>query len=167
VQEGFFGMSRARRAAFRLALLPALLGLLATLLVGVSAAPASAAVKPGTNAFASRVLSEAAKHDGKQYRYGGNGPRVFDCSGFTRYVYSKAVGKKLPRTSRDQYRAVRKIPRSQVKRGDLVFFRNSSGRVYHVAIYAGNGKIWHASNPRTDVQRGKIWSKNWVAGRVR
>jgi cell wall-associated NlpC family hydrolase len=160
-------MSTARRAGLRLALLPVILGLLATLFVGLTAAPANAAVTPGSRAFASRVLAEAAKHDGKQYVYGGNGPRVFDCSGFTRYVYKKAVNRYLPRTSRAQYAAVRKIARSQVKPGDLVFFRNRSGRVYHVAIYAGRGRIWHASNPRTDVLLAKIYSKNWVAGRLR
>jgi hypothetical protein len=39
--------------------------------------------------------------------------------------------------------------------------------VYHVAIYTGRGRIWHASNPRTDVLLGKIYSKNWGAGRLR
>jgi len=163
---GLCGMSTARRFTLRLALLPAILSLLATVFVGLTAAPAQAAVTPGSKTFGVRVLAEAAKHKHKQYAHGGKGPRVFDCSGFTRYVYGKAVKKHLPRTSRAQYAAARKISRSQVRPGDLVFFRSSSGRVYHVAIYAGGGRIWHASNPRTDVLLSKIWTKNWVAGRA-
>jgi peptidoglycan DL-endopeptidase CwlO len=160
-------MSTARRITLRLALLTAILSLLATAFAGLTAPPAQAAVTPGSKTFGVRVLAEAAKHKNKQYAYGGNGPRVFDCSGFTRYVYKKAVQKNLPRTSRMQYAAVRKISPSQIRPGDLVFFRSSSGRVYHVAIYAGGGRIWHSSNPRTDVRLSKIWTKNWVAGRVR
>ena len=158
--------SRLRKAAIRAALLP-LIGLLSALLVGVPAAPAQAAPAAGTAAFGTAVLREAARHNHAPYVYGGTGPRVFDCSGFTRYAYWHAVRKRLPRTSAQQYRAVRHISRSQIRRGDLVFFRSSSGRVYHVGIYAGHSKIWHASNPRTDVLLSKIWTSHWVAGRVR
>ena len=161
-------MPTSRRAGLRLALLPVIVAVFAILFVGVTPKPAAAAAAaPGSQAFGKRVLAEAARHDHKQYVWGGNGPHVFDCSGFTRYVYKRAVKKYLPRTSRAQYAFVRKISRAQVRAGDLVFFKNRSGRVYHVAIYAGRGRIWHASNPRDDILLSRIWTNNWVAGRVR
>jgi cell wall-associated NlpC family hydrolase len=126
----------------------------------------AAAVLPGTKVFGNKVLHEAAKHRHDQYVRGGNGPHRFDCSGFTRYVIRKATGKKLPRVAAAQYRWARKISKKSVRPGDLIFFRNGK-RVYHAAIYAGGGKIWHASNPRTDIKLAKIWTSSWVAGRVR
>ena len=43
----------------------------------------------------------------------------------------------------------------------------SSGRAYHVGIYAGYGKIWHAPRPGQRVQLSRIWTTAWVATRVR
>jgi cell wall-associated NlpC family hydrolase len=120
--------------------------------------------KPKTTTFNKRVLREAAKLKGTPYRYGGTTPRGFDCSGFTGYVY-KHAGKKLPRTSRGQYRAVHHISRAAAKPGDLVFFKSSGGRVYHVGIYAGGNMIWHASKPGRPVAKAKIWSKRVAFGR--
>ncbi len=116
------------------------------------------------NTFNKRVLREAAKLKGTPYRYGGTTPRGFDCSGFTRYVY-KYAGKSLPRTSRAQYRTVKHISRAAAKPGDLIFFKSSSGRVYHVGIYAGGNMIWHASKPGRPVAKAKIWSKRVAFGR--
>ncbi|HEY3001495.1 MAG TPA: NlpC/P60 family protein [Kribbellaceae bacterium] len=116
------------------------------------------------NTFNKRVLREAAKLKGTPYRYGGTTPRGFDCSGFTRYVYTYA-GKSLPRTSRAQYRTVKHISRAAAKPGDLIFFKSSSGRVYHVGIYAGGNMIWHASKPGRPVAKAKIWSKRVAFGR--
>jgi cell wall-associated NlpC family hydrolase len=150
------------------ALVAVALAVITALTVGLSPAPASAAgLTPGTRTFGFKVIGEAARHKHDQYRYGATGPHRFDCSGFTKYVLRKAAGKKLPRTAAAQYRATKHIKRSQVRPGDLVFYRTRGGHVFHVGIYAGHGKIWHASNPRTDIKLGKIYNKNWVAGRVR
>ena len=114
--------------------------------------------------FRARVLREAAKLKGTPYRYGGTTPRGFDCSGYTGYVYKKA-GKKLPRTSRAQYSATKHISRTAAKPGDLVFFK-SSGRVYHVGIYAGKNMLWQASRPGKPVAKAKIWTSSVAFGRV-
>jgi cell wall-associated NlpC family hydrolase len=124
-----------------------------------TSAPADAAVS-GT-----RTVTRAAAQRGKPYRYGAAGPRAFDCSGLVKYVMSRQH-KSVPRTAAQQYRASRKVSRSQMRAGDLVFFV-SRGRVYHVAIYAGHGKIWHAPSPGKRVQLAKIWTSHWVGGRVR
>lgn len=91
-----------------------------------------------------QAVNVAATKRGTPYRYGAAGPRAFDCSGLVQWTYAR-VGKKMPRTAQDQYRATKRIARSTARPGDLVFY--GSSQKYHVGIYAGNGKMWHA--PRT------------------
>jgi peptidoglycan DL-endopeptidase CwlO len=124
-----------------------------------------AGASTGTTTFRAKVLREAAKLKGTPYRYGGTTTRGFDCSGYTGYVYKKA-GKKLPRTSRQQYSATKHISRKAAKPGDLVFFRNGGGGVYHVGIYAGGNMLWHSSKPGTPVRKAKIWTSSVAFGRV-
>jgi cell wall-associated NlpC family hydrolase len=119
----------------------------------------------GTTTFRAKVLREAAKLKGTPYRYGGTTTRGFDCSGYTGYVYKKA-GHKLPRTSRQQYSATKHISRKAAKPGDLVFFRNGGGGVYHVGIYAGGNMLWHASKPGRPVAKAKIWTSSVAFGRI-
>ncbi len=109
------------------------------------------------------VLGTAASLKGRPYRYGATGPRAFDCSGYVKYVYARN-GIKLPRTAQQQYRASRKISKSQIRKGDLVFF--GGAHKYHVAVYAGDGMIWHAPRSGKTVRKVKIWTSNWSAGRV-
>ncbi|MER5255894.1 MULTISPECIES: C40 family peptidase [unclassified Streptomyces] len=112
-----------------------------------------------------KALKIAASKKGSPYGYGAAGPNRFDCSGLTLYSF-KRTGKKLPRTAAQQYNKTRHISASKRSRGDLVFFR--SGRsVYHVGIYAGKGKIWHAPKRGTVVRLEKIWTKSVSYGRVR
>ncbi len=94
-----------------------------------------------------------AKSSKTYYQYGGSGPNGFDCSGFTTGAFS-AGGASLPRTSKSQYTAAdRKVPLSQAKPGDLVYWSNngSGSGVYHVAIVVEDGKIAHARNPTSGV----------------
>jgi len=114
---------------------------------------------------AALVLRRAAALAGRPYHYGGVGPRSFDCSGFTRYVFATAVGRSLPHSSSAQYRLSHKIAKSAIRPGDLVFFV-SRGHVYHVGIYAGHGLIWHAPHSGDHVRLAKISTSSWVAGRV-
>jgi cell wall-associated NlpC family hydrolase len=108
----------------------------------------------------------ARSRKGSPYRYGATGPHRFDCSGLTRWVYAH-VGKSLPHSSSAQVRDVSRVwHRRNVRRGDLVFF-TSRGSVYHVAIYAGHGYIWHAPHSGTRVRRDHIWTSNVFYGRVR
>lgn len=139
--------------------------------VGVAVAPTSASAATisasSTTAALSQAqlaLSTAASLKGRPYRYGAAGPSAFDCSGFTSYVYKK-IGVKLPRTAQQQYRFATKIPKSQIRPGDLVFF-TSGGYAYHVGIYAGDGMIWHAPRTGQRIKLVKIWTSRWVAGRV-
>jgi cell wall-associated NlpC family hydrolase len=98
-----------------------------------------------------QLLSNAKKYIGRPYRIGSTGPRAFDCSGFTSYVYKKQ-NIQLNRTSRDQYTQGVSINKDEVRPGDLVFFgsRRSGKGVGHVGIvYSveddGSFKFVHAS----------------------
>ena len=113
--------------------------------------------------FGNRVVAVARSRAGSPYRYGATGPRAFDCSGLTQWVYKK-LGKRLPRTSGAQAGAVRKV--RHPRRGDLVFF-TSGGHVYHVGIYAGRHMLWHASRPGHPVAKERIWTSSVFYGRVR
>ena len=89
----------------------------------------------GGLALINTLIEEAYSHLGKRYRSGGKGPTVFDCSGFTGYVF-KQFNYIIGASSRDQYAKNKPIKRSEMQRGDLVFFTSPrSGRnVGHVGI---------------------------------
>jgi cell wall-associated NlpC family hydrolase len=59
-----------------------------------------------------------------------------------------------------------KITKDELLPGDLVFFHNKKGTVYHVAIYAGNEKIWHARRPGLRLAKTNIYAKRISYGRV-
>ncbi|MER6142248.1 C40 family peptidase [Streptomyces sparsogenes] len=114
---------------------------------------------------AAKALQVAASKKGAPYVYGAAGPNRFDCSGLSQYAYKRA-GKRLPRTAAAQYNHTRHIRTTSRRGGDLVFFH--SGRsVYHVGLYAGRGRIWHAPKPGTVVRLERIWTKKVWYGQVR
>lgn len=82
-----------------------------------------------------QLLSYAFQFRGVPYRYGQMSPRGFDCSGFTSYVF-KRFGFTLDRSSRGQINDGRRIDRSELKPGDLVFFsgRGNGRGIGHVGI---------------------------------
>jgi|GEM_PF-84978 len=100
----------------------------------------------------SSIVSVALSKVGCAYVYGATGSNAFDCSGLAQYVYAKC-GKSLPRTAAAQYAATSRVSYSNLKAGDLVFFKGTSskGGITHVAIYIGNGKIVHAATPSRGV----------------
>ena len=117
------------------------------------------------SASASHALQiAAAAASGAYYTHGGAGPNGFDCSGFTMYVFSQ-MGISLPHSSSAQRSMVANV--SSPQPGDLVFVYNGGGgSVGHVAIYAGGGYWWEASNPSVGVGMHRAWSSNVSYGRV-
>jgi cell wall-associated NlpC family hydrolase len=113
---------------------------------------------------ATKALQVAASKKGSPYKYGATGPHRFDCSGLTLYSYKKA-GKSLPRTAAQQYNKTRHISAKSRRAGDLVFFHSGSN-VYHVGIYAGKGRLWHAPKTGDVVRLQKIWTSKVWYGRV-
>lgn len=94
------------------------------------------------------LIETAERFLGVPYKWGGESAREgFDCSGLAMTVY-RLNGLKLPRNSRQQYRAGRAVKKGELQPGDLVFFATKGGkRVNHVGIYLGDDRFIHA--PRT------------------
>lgn len=92
----------------------------------------------------SALISFAYDFIGKPYVWGAEGPKSFDCSGFTKYVYN-AFGVELPHYTGAQIGKGSSVVRKDLNQGDLVFF-NTDGPVSHVGIYIGNGDFIHASS---------------------
>lgn len=91
----------------------------------------------------SAVAELAVGMVGARYRYGGADPAEgFDCSGLVYYAYTQA-GFRVPRTSREQFRAAHKIALDRAGPGDLIFFQDQA-KLSHVAIYLGDRQFVHA-----------------------
>lgn len=89
----------------------------------------------------STVLRNAFSLLGTQYVWGGQQPGGFDCSGFIQYIMARS-GIQLPRTAREMKASVLEIPESEMKPGDLIFFRSPD----HVGLYIGDNRFVHASS---------------------
>lgn len=137
-----------------------------------AAAPAAA------SALGQRIVNEAMKHVGKPYVYGAKGPNAFDCSGFAYYCVKQASGGSilLSGGSTNQWfntpgQRIRSI--SELQPGDLFFICDpaySGGKATsHVAIYAGNGNLVHASDGNTGVIVNPIKDKDrrYFVGAIR
>lgn len=127
-------------------------------------APAAAPAPAPASSLAERAIQEASRHAGKPYVYGAAGPNAFDCSGFTQYVFG-TLGVSLPHSSAAQHRMAHRVPKSEVRLGDLVFMRYG-GRVSHVGIYAGNNTMWVARRSGTTITQQTIWTSDFEVGRV-
>lgn len=95
------------------------------------------------------LLREADKWLGTKYRYGGNTTAGVDCSGLMCNLFNIALSIKLPRSSAQQKEYCSSIKRKDLIVGDLVFFKTSSkGKINHVGMYIGDGKMVHASSSK-------------------
>ena len=103
----------------------------------------------------------AASLIGRPYVWGAEGPREFDCSGLTQYVYGE-YGIELPRRAINQSQVGDRVGRLQ--RGDLVFFSTDPGGsvVTHVGIYEGRGVMIDASKRHGKVRRDSLDDDYWV-----
>lgn len=121
---------------------------------------------------ANEIISHGLRYKGRPYKFGSskNTTATFDCSSFTQRVFKEA-GISLPRDSRQQSKVGKHISKSELKKGDLLFFRSAgsaSPRITHVAIYAGNNTLLHTYGQpgvTTTKFRGTSWENRFILAR--
>lgn len=116
-----------------------------------------------------QILTIARKQLGDPYRAGGAGPDSFDCGGFTQFVFKRALGIDIARTSWGQYDQVQRVKTKDALPGDLVFF--FEGGAHHVGIYLGNGQMIDAPQPGERISvnpiSGSWWGRSFTGiGRI-
>lgn len=101
--------------------------------------------------YRKELVEYALQFKGNPYVYGGTSlTEGTDCSGFTQSVF-KYKGIQLPRTSRQQAQYGKNVPLNKLQPGDLIFYCKN-GIINHVALYTGNSKVIHASNPKSGIK---------------
>jgi len=99
------------------------------------------------------ILTEAESYLGTPYRYGGTTRSGIDCSAFVLSVFGASAGLNLPRVAASQAQEGQKVDKSELQKGDLVFFSHGRGRISHVGIVEsiseeGTVKFIHAATSR-------------------
>ncbi|MFJ3796754.1 NlpC/P60 family protein [Streptomyces sp. NPDC090088] len=115
-------------------------------------APLSQGSVAAPDSRAAAAVSYAYAKLGSPYVWGATGPDAFDCSGLAQAAY-RSAGVSIPRTTYAQINAGRRVSRSELQPGDLVFFYSG---ISHVGIYIGNGQMIHAPNPSAPVRIAPI-----------
>ncbi|WP_107771384.1 C40 family peptidase [Nocardioides sediminis] len=115
------------------------------------------------------AVSVALAQRGDPYSYGASGPNAFDCSGLIQYSFGRA-GIQVPRTSSAQAGATRRIAKSDMRPGDLMFFSDGGG-VYHAGIFVrwddGRAVMVHSPSTGRSVSVASPWTDSWFAGTLR
>lgn len=114
-----------------------------------------------------RLISSSFQYVGVPYWFGGTTPRGFDCSGFTRYVFSQ-VGINLPRMADGQFAVGKPVATERLRPGDLVFFETYEPGPSHVGIYIGNSQFISATSSRGVVVAdlfGYYWGERYIGAR--
>lgn len=105
-------------------------------------------------------------HDGSGKKLSNFDPTKYDCSSLMQYIFYHGAGVNLNMTTRTQVRQGAYVPKSDIKRGDLIFFTNSSRynntgveRIGHVALYLGENYILHTASDYAVIE--EISTQRW------
>ncbi|TDL33108.1 NlpC/P60 family protein [Jeotgalibacillus sp. S-D1] len=116
------------------------------------------------------IIHKAERFLNLDYLWGGLSDYGYDCSGFT-YTILKACGYIIPRDAGDQAKKGKWIDKKDVQPGDLLFFayEEGKGRLHHVGIYYGEGKMIHSPTPGKKILiqtiEGSFYEKEWCETR--
>jgi len=94
-----------------------------------------------------KMLAHYKQWKGVKYREGGMSKQGVDCSGYVYLAYKNSLNKKIPRTTKLLSQSGQLIRSTQMKPGDLVFFKTGF-KVRHVGIYIKDNQFMHASSSR-------------------
>jgi cell wall-associated NlpC family hydrolase len=107
----------------------------------------------------------ASRQLGVPYQYGGTDTEGFDCSGLVHFAYAN-VGKRIPRTTAEQWRQLSPVSNKNMRVGDLLFFR-IDGKISHVGMYLGNRRFVHAPSTGRNVTTASLDSDYYRRAFVR
>lgn len=94
-----------------------------------------------------KILSQYATWKGVPYQYGGTTLNGIDCSAFVQNTFRTKLGYNISRTTRTQIKEGNNVSKSQLKVGDVVFFKTGRNSL-HNGIYLGNSQFVHASSSK-------------------
>ena len=135
-----------------------------TALVAGAPIPAADAAPVRTTAAERSIAATVARGKvGRPYQWGATGPSSFDCSGLVGFAYRLARHPLPVRTSQQMWRLGARIPRSRVRRGDLVFTYSLG----HVGLYLGAGRYVHAPGRGRRIEVAPLPSGRAFIGAVR
>jgi len=107
--------------------------------------------------IAAQVAAQIALQQvGVPYRYGGQSPSGFDCSGLVHYSYRQA-GKAVPRTTAQLWSGTTPVASPEMQVGDVLFF-SIEGKMSHVGLYLGDGRFVHAPSSGSTVSVASLSS---------
>jgi cell wall-associated NlpC family hydrolase len=123
---------------------------------------------PADTAAREAIFEAVTGELGRPYRWGGEDPDGFDCSGLVQFSYGEA-GIPVARTATDLEHQSRHIPLNQARPGDVLFYEFNQG--LHVAIYIGDGRMVHAPRTGETVKISRVDQPPWpdrfvAAGRL-
>jgi peptidoglycan DL-endopeptidase CwlO len=114
--------------------------------------PPTADPPPASGSKVDRAIAYARAQLGEKYKWGGEGPSSWDCSGLVMKSWG-AAGVSFPHSASAQFTRSKRVSVGSIQRGDLVFWSKGSAKsIYHVAIYLGGGKMIHAPRPGRSVE---------------
>lgn len=154
------------RGTLARACLPCLFALLFTFLLGSCGFFGKSHIETGYRPVRKGTPSHAVVRTvrsvlGTPYKWGGDSPREgFDCSGLVYWAFMQH-GVSIPRVSWEQIRAGRKIGRSEVRAGDLIFFDTGQRRGFHVGLATGNGTFLHSPKSGSRVAESSLSGPYW------
>ncbi len=141
---------------------------LAILLVTACASAPVKRVDGYTPAVGEKAADTALSMVGKPYKYRGDTPAGFDCSGLVRYSYLVA-GIEVPHGTKSLMSVTRSVSRSSIRKGDLLFFLQLGKKYSHVGIYVGNDRFVHSPSTgktiRTDSLADPYWKEHFLDAR--
>lgn len=115
--------------------------------------------QPVTNHVHDQLITHYTHWAGTRHRLGGSTTRGVDCSSFIQILFQEKFQLELPRSSREQMTVGERVDMTDLRSGDLLFFRTGPTR-RHVGVYLGDNQFMHVST-HAGVEITKLFSPYW------